>query len=66
MTRDELIRDLRNPKLNAAETMRNAADEIERLRALITAWADAENAAWGTEGGRLENACEALRKAVGR
>lgn len=50
-----------------------AADEIERLRALITAWADAD-AEWrasrksrGSElGMRLTEIEDALRKAVGR
>jgi len=43
-----------------------AADEIERLRALITAWADAEDVAdiyWTDE---YAQASAALRKAVGR
>ncbi|CAB5217668.1 hypothetical protein UFOVP209_2 [uncultured Caudovirales phage] len=52
---DRLIRDLRVPKMNASSTMAEAADaieelrlleeadlnEIEHLRSLITAWADA-------------------------
>lgn len=46
-----------------------AADEIERLRALITAWADAEDAEGGysvpISAERL-NASKSLRKAVGR
>ena len=48
-----------------------AADEIERLRALIAAWVDA-NDAWveaGTDDGYRERfivAHDALRKAVGR
>ena len=39
---DRLIRDLRVPKMNASSTMAEAADEIERLRALIIAVAEAE------------------------
>lgn len=39
---DRLIRDLRVPKMNASSTMAEAADEIERLRALITEWYEAE------------------------
>lgn len=60
---DKLLCDLRNPKLNAAETMRQAADEIERLRALICAWDDAVNS-----GGAYVDweASEQLLKAVGR
>jgi len=43
-----------------------AADEIERLRALIAAWADAEDEADMIRGIDLYTAYEALRKAVGR
>ncbi len=42
---------------------REAADEIERLRSLITEWADAEDV-MNTE--RIDAAYIALRKAVGR
>ena len=69
---DSLIRDLRVPKFNSASTMAEAADEIERLRALIAAWADADDA-WEppfvddffTRLACIE-AARALRKAVGR
>jgi len=50
-----------------------AADEIERLRALITEWADAHDARktsrksmGSAEGIRLGRAEDALRQAVGR
>ena len=47
-----------------------AADEIERLRALITEWADAEYEEHVVYGGpwtvRANEAYDALRKAVGR
>ena len=42
------------------------ADEIKRLRSLITAWADAEDEADMIRGIDLFTAYEALRKAVGR
>ena len=52
---------------------RDAADEIERLRRLITEWADAEEGYFdiSTKEGqrkvdRLDAAEDALRKAVGR
>lgn len=57
---------------------KEAANEIERLRALITAWADADdalvalfgtNAAWDTVNAaekKSDAALDALRKAVGR
>lgn len=68
-------RELEDPGL-AAE-FDAAADEIERLRALITEWADAEDAYsraaqwrdWDTIGEdqqRFEAAENALRQAVGR
>jgi hypothetical protein len=63
---DALIRDLRVPKFNSASTMAEAADEIERLRALINAWADAEDEADMIRGFDLFTAYESLRKAVGR
>ena len=69
---DRLIRDLRVPKMNASSTMAEAADEIERLRSLITAWADSEDDLYGptratsVEWKRNDEACDALRKAVGR
>lgn len=63
MNYEELICNLRNPKLNAADDMRNAADEIERLRALICAWDDAVNSG---EAYVDWEAAEQLRKAVGR
>ena len=68
---DRLIRDLRVPKMNSFSTMVEAADEIERLRALITAWADADEA-WRLAGrysddhAIYESKRNALRKAVGR
>jgi hypothetical protein len=43
-----------------------AADEIERLRALINDWADAEDEADMIRGIDLYIAYQALRKAVGR
>ena len=46
-----------------------AADEIERLRALITEWADADDTWEGGPcdcGGEYCSAAQALRKAVGR
>jgi hypothetical protein len=43
-----------------------AVAEIERLRSLITAWADAEDEADMIRGIDLFTAYEALRKAVGR
>jgi len=45
---------------------REAADEIERLRSLINAWADAEDEADMIRGFDLFTAYESLRKAVGR
>jgi hypothetical protein len=45
---------------------REAADEIERLRSLINAWADAEEEADLIRGFDLFTAYDALRKAVGR
>ena len=43
-----------------------AADEIERLRALIAAWADAEDDAEIFWTGEFAEASNALRQAVGR
>jgi hypothetical protein len=43
-----------------------AADEIERLRALINDWADAEDEADMIRGFDLFTAYKSLRKAVGR
>jgi len=43
-----------------------AADEIERLRALITAWADAEDDAEIFLTGEFAEASNALRQAVNR
>ena len=63
---DPLIRDLRVPKFNSASTMAEAADEIERLRALITAWADADDSNDLDAVGEFACARLALRQAVGR
>lgn len=63
---DPLIRDLRVPKMNSAQTMSDAADEIERLRALITAWADADDSNDLDAVGEFACARLALRQAVGR
>jgi hypothetical protein len=67
---DRLIRDLRVPKMNASSTMAEAADEIERLRTLITAWADADDAVSRDDYVNTlrarEQARDALRQAVGR
>lgn len=58
--------------MNASSTMAEAADEIERLRALITAWADEKDAMRQAPPSDLSHdlaaaeAEEALRKAVGR
>lgn len=41
-------------------------DEYRTLHTLVREWADAEDGAWGTGPGRFEEACDALRKAVGR
>lgn len=78
MMDDRLIRDLRVPKMNASSTMAEAADEIERLRSLISAWADAsdlDNEMWKTDPSisdraitfaAMRNATLELRQAVGR
>lgn len=56
----------------AQGTLREAADEIERLRGLITAWADAETTVGMAVSGNQDEiwtyraAWDALRKAVGR
>ena len=81
---DRLIRDLRVPKMNASSTMAEAADaieelrlleeadlnEIEHLRSLITAWADADDAVSRDDYVNTlrarEQARDALRQAVGR
>ena len=51
-------------------SIEHAADEIERLRGLITKWADAEYEEHVVYGGpwtvRANEAYDALRKAVGR
>ena len=53
----------------ASDLIANAAHEIDRLRSLITAWADADDT-W--EGGACDcdgeycTAAQALRRAVGR
>ena len=68
MTDDALILNLRHPKLNAAATMAEAADEIERLRSLITEWAEAHNeledSGYWTD--RYSAAGENLANAVGK
>ena len=51
--------------------MAEAADEIEQLRALITAWADADDAArragrYSDDAVVYESVRKELRKAVGR
>ena len=67
---DRLIRDLRVPKMNAASTMAEAADEIEQLRDLIIAWADADDAVSHDDYVDTlrvrEQARDELRQAVGR
>jgi hypothetical protein len=65
---DPLIRDLRVPKMNAASTMAEAADEIERLRSLIEYWADVVDDLDGHPSDyhrSVANAEDELRKAVG-
>lgn len=81
----ERLRILSDSRSVAPATTREAAEEIERLRwqidnlrALITAWADADdalvalfgtNAAWDTVNAaekKSDAALDALRKAVGR
>jgi hypothetical protein len=63
---DRLIRDLRVPKMNSSSTMAEAADEIERLRTLITAWIDADDGSDLDAAGEFACARLALRQAVGR
>jgi hypothetical protein len=67
----DIVDDLRNAIAKDSspwdETLyERAADEIEHLRSLITAWADAEDEADMIRGIDLFTAYEALRKAVGR
>ena len=50
----------------SGRTFTDAADEIERLRFLVNAWADAEDEADMIRGVDLFIAYQALRKAVGR
>ena len=61
----------------ASDLLANAAYEIEELRSLITAWADADdvdNVGWGEHGGEYPSDCScpyceaarSLREAVGR
>ena len=58
--------------LVSSDLLIEAADEIDRLRQLITAWADAYKGANVAIGGfnddieAYTDACDALRKAVGR
>lgn len=68
MNDDPLLINLRHPKLNAAASMAEAADEIERLRTLITEWVAAESKLedsgyWTDE---YDEARTALLRAVGR
>ena len=55
-----------HPDSDAGSAMCDAADEIESLRSLINAWADAEDEADMIRGFDLFTAYQALRKAVGR
>lgn len=65
---DDLVYRLRNNVKQPFPLMEEAADEIERLRGLITEWADAEDAVLDTGifDLRFFEALLALREAVGR
>lgn len=60
------IKDLRAERDRYFASACEWKDDYRTLITLVHKWADAEDAAWGTESDTLEEACHALRKWVGR